>query len=205
MAGAGVGLGLAILAAVAAGPAAAFDAADLARFVETGRCPGCDLSGADFANIARPATEAFHADLRGADLRGARLEGTVLTGADFAGADLRGAALDTADLGDAIFRGADLSNATGAFARFDGADFAGARMVGFDACYDQSFARASFRGADLQGAFLCAGDWTDATLDGADFRAADLTLGFGLTQEQLNTACGDAATKLEGLVIPTCP
>jgi len=42
---------------------------------------------------------------------------------------------------------------------------------------------------------------------GCDLSKVDLTYSYGLTQEQLNRACGDALTKLPEptLTIPTCP
>jgi uncharacterized protein YjbI with pentapeptide repeats len=107
-----------------ASSAAAFDAGDLAKLKSTGSCRGCDLSGAD---------------LHGLDLKGAHLSG----------ADLSEAKLDTAYLSGALLRGADLSRATGSFLDLAGADLSGARLVEFDACYDQDFTRAIFRGADL--------------------------------------------------------
>ncbi|MER5362823.1 pentapeptide repeat-containing protein [Streptomyces sp. NPDC002785] len=76
-----------------------------------------------------------------------------------------------------------------------GADLIGARLKGAD-----------LRGADLRGAYLIAADLKGADLRladviGADFRdadlsAADLTGSLFLTQAQLNSARGDAATRL---------
>ncbi|MFF0752798.1 pentapeptide repeat-containing protein [Streptomyces sp. NPDC004267] len=83
-----------------------------------------------------------------------------------------------------------------------GADLMGARLRG-----------AKLRGADLRGALLIAADLTGADLSladliGADLRdadlsGADLTGALFLTQPQLNSARGDAATRLpEGLERP---
>ncbi|MFH8476436.1 pentapeptide repeat-containing protein [Streptomyces sp. NPDC018000] len=76
-----------------------------------------------------------------------------------------------------------------------GADLIGARLEGAD-----------LRGADLRGAYLIAADLKGADLRladviGADFRdadlsGADLTGSLFLTQAQLNSARGDAATRL---------
>jgi uncharacterized protein YjbI with pentapeptide repeats len=76
-----------------------------------------------------------------------------------------------------------------------GADLIGARLAGTD-----------LRGANLRGALLIAADLTKADLRmadviGADFRdadlsGADLTGSIFLTQAQLNSARGDASTKL---------
>lgn len=76
-----------------------------------------------------------------------------------------------------------------------GADLMGAKLRGAD-----------LRGANLRGAFLIAADLRDADLRGADFigadfrdadlRGADLTGSIFLTQAQINSAKGDAQTKL---------
>jgi len=50
---------------------------------------------------------------------------------------------------------------------------------------------ADLRGADLSGTDLIGADFRDA-----DIRGADLTKSIFLTQAQLNTAKGDAGTKL---------
>lgn len=66
--------------------------------------------------------------------------------------------------------------------------------------------KANLRGADLRGAFLIAADLREADLTGTDFigadmrdtdlRGADLTGSLFLTQSQINTAKGDASTRL---------
>jgi uncharacterized protein YjbI with pentapeptide repeats len=73
-----------------------------------------------------------------------------------------------------------------------------------------NFKKATFRGADLSGANLA-----HAVLDGADLTGAkmtitsikgtDLTHVKGLTQSQLDAACGDADTKAPaGMQVKTC-
>ncbi len=59
-----------------------------------------------------------------------------------------------------------------------------------------NFTGASLMRASLDGARLCGAQLNGAHLDGAMLVAADLERVTGLTQEQLNTACGDAETKL---------
>jgi uncharacterized protein YjbI with pentapeptide repeats len=55
--------------------------------------------------------------------------------------------------------------------------------------------------ANLTGAFLFRTNLTDALLSGAD-----LSIAKNLTQNQLDQACGGAATKLpEGLTLKPCP
>ncbi len=65
---------------------------------------------------------------------------------------------------------------------------------------------ANFRGASFRGTILDAANLASAKLDGADFTGArtritsflgtDLTHVKGLTQAQLDAACGDAKTKV---------
>src|SRR5579863_10292730 len=72
---------------------------------------------------------------------------------------------------------------------------------------DDDFSGASFRNADLSNADfahakLDNADFAGARLSSASFRGADLSHVKGLTQMQLDEACGDAATKLpQGLSV----
>jgi uncharacterized protein YjbI with pentapeptide repeats len=72
------------------------------------------------------------------------------------------------------------------------------------------FTRASFRHADLSraiavGAYFGSANLSGARLDGANLSGAELETARGLTQAQLNTACGDRYTRLpRGLTIPAC-
>ncbi len=96
--------------------------------------------------------------------------------------------------------GADLTNQCVKQGNLEGADFSGAKLVLMCMSY-ADFRGASFRGADLSGANLA-----HAKLDGADFSGADLTITSikgtdlsnvkGLTQRQLDRACGDDKTRV---------
>lgn len=105
--------------------------------------------------------------------------------------------------------GADLTNQCVKNGNVQGADFTGAKLVLMCMSY-ADFRGASFRDADLSGANLA-----HARLDGADFagarltitsiRGTDLTHVRGLTQSQLDGACGDAHTRVAGgLHIKVC-
>ncbi len=74
---------------------------------------------------------------------------------------------------------------------------------------------ANFRGASFRGTILDAANLASAKLDGADmtgartsitsFSGTDLTRVKGLTQSQLDAACGDAKTKVPaGLKVHFC-
>jgi len=104
----------------------------------------------------------------------------------------------------ARIRQADLSLATADRARFHGANmsltnFFGARLSGAD------LSDTNLEGATLVGAYLGGARLTGAVLDGANLSGAELADAVGVTQAQLNTACGDATTTLPaGMTIPTC-
>ncbi len=75
-----------------------------------------------------------------------------------------------------------------------GADLIGARLRGAD-LRGADLRGAYLIGADLRGADLRSADLIGADLRGADLRGADLSDSIFLTQFQLNSAKGDAATR----------
>lgn len=89
-------------------PAAAENPNDVARLLETGYCPMCDLS---------------NANLSGADLSGANLSGSMLIDANLSDANLSGA-----DLSHAVLNSANLSGANLQFANLRNASLHGATM-----------------------------------------------------------------------------
>ena len=85
--------------------------------------------------------------------------------------------------------GADLRDVEAYGAVFSSASFAGADL-----------SNASFVGVHLQGANL-----RGARLSGTNLSGAEMDAARGLSQAQLNQACGDASTRLPaGLRIPAC-
>lgn len=105
--------------------------------------------------------------------------------------------------------GADLTNTCVKAKNLAGADFDGATAVLMCMSY-ANFTDATFRGTDLSGANLA-----HATLDGADLSGAvmditsikgtDFSKAKGLTQMQLDQACGDAQTRVPaGLKVHLC-
>lgn len=125
----------------------------------------------------------------GCDLFQADFSYMDLRGRNFSGARLRQADLSLVEGDAARFRDADLSIANLFGARFTGADFTNADL-----------GRAVFVGAYLHGARMSGARIADANFSGAELETA-----IGLTQAQLDTACGDVLTKLPaGLTIPRC-
>ena len=108
---------------------------------------------------------------------------------DFAGARLRQADFSAAVMNHTTFAGGDLRDVNAYGAVLSGASFAGTNLT-----------NATFVGAYLEGA-----NFRGATLAGVNFSGAEMERAVGLTQRQLDEACGDAATTLpRGLRLRAC-
>ena len=108
---------------------------------------------------------------------------------DFAGARLRQADFSAAVMNHTSFAGGDLRDLNAYGAVLSGASFAGANLT-----------NASFVGAYLQGA-----NFRGANLSGVNFSGAEMERAVGITQRQLDAACGDGATSLpRGLRLRPC-
>ncbi len=105
--------------------------------------------------------------------------------------------------------GADLSNQCVKKGNLEGADFDAAKLVLMCMSF-ADFRGATFRGTDLSGANLAHADLNGADLTGAEMaitsiKGTDLTHAKGLTQHQLDQACGDADTKVPaGMKVRVC-
>ncbi len=105
--------------------------------------------------------------------------------------------------------GADLTNTCVKAKNLTGADFDRANAVLMCMSF-ANFSGATFRGTDLSGANLAHADLDGADLTGAvmtitSLKGTDLTKAKGLTQAQLDAACGDAETKAPaGLKVHLC-
>lgn len=106
-------------------------------------------------------------------------------------------------------RGADLTNTCVKAKNLMAANFDGAKAVLMCMSF-ANFTNATFRGTDLSGANLAharldGADMTGAILSITSLKGTDLTNVKGLTQTQLNQACGDDQTKVaSGLKVHTC-
>ena len=108
---------------------------------------------------------------------------------DFAGSRMRQGDFSLSVFKHDNFRGADLRDINGYGALFTGADMADANLT-----------NATFVGSYMQGANL-----RGAILDGANFSGAEMDKAQGLSQRQLDRACGDDTTTLpRGLRVPAC-
>ena len=126
-----------------------------------------------------PGCNLFQGDFSGMEVRGLNL----------AGARLRQADLSLSVMNRTRFSRADMRDVEAYGGVFSGSNFAGADLT-----------NASFVGAYLDGSTL-----SGAKLNGTNLSGAQLARVVGLTQGQLNQACGDDATVLpRGLRIPAC-
>ncbi len=133
---------------------------------------------------AQAGASCPHCNLFQADFSNRRL-----TGRNFAGSRLRQADLSAAVMNHTVFAGADLRDVNAYGGVFSSSVFSGANMT-----------HASFVGAYLQGA-----SFRGARLDGTNFSGAEMSRAQGLSQHQLDEACGDEATTLpRGLHLPRC-
>lgn len=121
----------------------------------------------------------------------ARLEGGIVDcpGCQLAGANLLNLCVKARDLHGANFDGANATLMCMSFANFRGASFRGTIL---DA-------------ANLASAKLDGADMTGARTRITSFLGTDLTRVKGLTQSQLDAACGDAKTKVPaGMKVHFC-
>ena len=133
---------------------------------------------------AREGANCPHCNLFQADFSNKRL-----TGRNFSGARLRQADLSATVMNHTVFAGGDLRDVNAYGGVFSSSVFSGANLT-----------HASFVGTYLQGA-----NFRGATLEGTNFSGAEMSHARGLTQRQLDSACGDEATTLPaGLRIPRC-
>ena len=113
---------LALVLALAATHASAFDAKQLARFKATNSCEKCDLSKANLKWAKLRGANLSGANLKDANLSGADLRKAKLKGANLKGASLKGTDLENSNLNEANLSGADLRKAKLSSANLSGAD-----------------------------------------------------------------------------------
>jgi uncharacterized protein YjbI with pentapeptide repeats len=153
-----------------------------------------DLTGATLYNAELPGAALLGATLTNADLTGANLSNAILFNADLPGAGLSGANMTGARLNEADMTGAHLSGANLSNAILFGVNLTGANLD-----------HANLSGAWVNGALLTGTHLGGATLAGANLTVANLAGALGLTQAQLDAACGQGAQLPAGLTLRPCP
>jgi uncharacterized protein YjbI with pentapeptide repeats len=125
--------------------------------------------------------------------------GCNLFQADFDYEDISGK-----NLSGARIRQSDMSLSTADRANFSRADLSLANMYGIRAT-GTNFARANLAQAVLVGGYFTGSNFAGANLTGTNISGAEMANARGLTQGQLNSACGDAETTLpRGLRVAAC-
>jgi len=215
--------GVAVLIVLAAG------LSGQAAHAGCGEAPG---PGVDWTQCEKPRLVLRGVNLAGARLGGADFNGTDFQRANLVGADLTHASVDRARLSGADLSRSKLTQLNGYRANLTGAILVGADLTKAEMARSilvsanlsranltkAEFQRANLEGSNLEGANLSGSDlaranFTKTRLDGARmnqartfrtrFEGVNLSGVVGLTAAQLESACGDAATRLpEGLKAP---
>jgi uncharacterized protein YjbI with pentapeptide repeats len=163
-----------------------------------------NLQGTNLQQANLQGTNLQQADLFLANLQGAELQQANLQGAKLESAKLQQADLFLANLHQAVLHQANLQGAKLEYANLQQANLFLANLQQAN-LFLANLQQANLQQADLQRANLQQADLRKVNLQGADFTEAK-----NLTQDQLDTACGDEYTKLptdpEGLTQPPpCP
>src|SRR5882762_5399723 len=121
----------------------------------------------------------------------AKIKGGIV---DCVGCNLTGADLSNTCVKEHDLHGADFTDADATLMCMSFADFTGA-----------SFRNTELSGANMAGAKMDGADLTGAKTSITSFLGTDLRHVKGLTQKQLDVACGDTKTRLPpGLLVHTC-
>lgn len=207
---------------------------DTRLYASSGSCSQCDLSGKRMNGMTLKNANFSGSLFNNSNLSGGKLDGSDLTEAHFKKALLygvtgqqvimRGAVLEDATLTDAalshsIMRQANLHRADISSGQFHNNDFRSANLISASAQASDfshsNFNHARLDNADFSGAILNGAHFngtrfgftnlTSASLIGANLSDADLTQSIGLTQAQLDGACGNMNTRLpDGLHLSYC-
>lgn len=173
-----------------------------------------DLAGSNLFN-----TDFSSTDLSGSNLTSANLEKATLVRASLAGARADGANFARVEAYRGNFSGISAENASFVSSELQRANFTGAKLTGAD--FEKAeLGRATFERAALTGTRFSTANLSRAVLSGSVFKGpidfsrafmfqtriegVDLSAASGLTQEQIDLTCGDAATRLPtGLSAPS--
>lgn len=152
------------------------------------------------ADTGGPITNQAERDVTAQRVRG----GASCTGCDLFQIDLTYQNIAGRNFTGSRIRQADLTIAIADRTNFTGANLSLTNMFGMRAT-GANFTGANLDEAQLVGAYFGASQFSGARLRGANLSGADLSNARGLSQDQLNTACGDATTALpQGLTVPAC-
>ena len=175
------------------------------------------LSGVDLTDAKLDWVNLTSADMSGATLRGALLFRANTTRTSLRDADLRDANLTKVQGLRTIFSGINAANANFTISELNRSNFDGADLTGANFTKSELsrviLTNAKIDKVNFHYANVSRANFRDSSLSGTNFHGAytflmrvegvDLTATTGLTQDQLDIACGDDTTKLpEGLKRP---
>ncbi len=168
-------------------------------YMDNAAVDSASLTEGRFNQTIMTNSSARGADFSGANFNDADLTGTMAQGAIFDAANINVTLLSSTQFSGASFKNVNMSGSYGDKSIFYAANFTGANISGSD------FTKATLDKAVFHRAVLFETHLERASLVHTDFSDADLSMATGLTQKQLDQACGNEATKLpEELTLITC-
>jgi uncharacterized protein YjbI with pentapeptide repeats len=180
---------------------------------------GSDFSGSDFSNSNLSGGKFHSSNLSHTIFQKAYLLGINGKGVNFSNTNLRDATLTNARLQNSDISNADLKRADLTKGYFKGSNFSHSSLKSVDAMNamfkgayfsESKLDHGNFSGSDFTKAQFIDTKFGDAILESAifdrtEFMGANLSKVIGLTQEQINTSCGDEETELPtGLTLMNC-
>lgn len=201
----------------------------------SGSCAKCDLSRRVMPGMSLQGTNFAGSDFSHSNLAGANFDRANLDNASFYKAYLMQVKGEKVNLNKSVLRGTTLSDVRLVSSNFVLADFHKADLTGGDFTRSD-FTKARLKSTDAMGTIFVRANFTKAKLDhgdftgsdfsgaqfihtnfgdaivtnanftGANFSGAEMVELTGLTQEQLDGACGSKETQLpEGMSMRVCP
>lgn len=168
--------------------------------ISGGKFHRSNLSGASFHKAYLMRVEGEHINMRGVNFRDASLVEAKLINANISYADLHRADLTNANFSNSQFNYSEIISADAMNTRFFKADFSNAHLTHSD------FTNADFTSAIFENTKFGDAILKNAVFAGANLSGADLLNVQGLSQSQLDLACGNTETKLpSNLSISVCP
>ena len=164
-----------------------------------------DIAGANLREAKLQGANFYQANLQGADLTKAQLQGadlgnTNLQQAHFIEANLQGAILTEANLKGAFLIGTNLQEADLMAAILEGAQLSSANLqkslLKLANLQSTRLCNAQLQGADIRQADFSGASLLNANLKGAFIDLADFRNAYQLTQQQIDSARGQARLSL---------
>jgi len=158
-----------------------------------------NFTGAHFKHAFLASVRGRQVILQGANMTDVFLTETILNDSSFSGATMTGADMARCAFLNSNFNGAKLQNAKALATDFSGSHFVHARLD------EANLTGANFSNTVLKNVEFGKAQLQGTYFQGAQLQGANLSNAKGLTQSQLDLACGNAKTQLPiGLSVPYC-